>query len=192
MEIKPRRYKNIEFRSTLEAKWAKFFDLLEWEWKYEPFKLVNGHHSWIPDFIIIGVNEQPIYCEVKPSNSHTDWFDIEKYSLALNFTENKDSTLLLLGQSPLAKGFESSGAAIGWIVQPSTMQVETEMFFNSQPLGICDEFSSWVCKITGEYYSQLLPVNWGKIQELWVVASKEAEALPICQEPLHPTCIVKT
>ncbi|WP_337910569.1 hypothetical protein [Vibrio cholerae] len=66
------------------------------------------------------------------------------------------------------------------------------MFFNSEPLGICDEFSSWVCKITGEYYSQLLPVDWKKIQELWIVASKEVDTLPICQEPLHPTSVVKT
>ncbi len=42
MEIKPRKYKNIEFRSTLEAKWARFFDLLGWSWKYEPFKLIHG------------------------------------------------------------------------------------------------------------------------------------------------------
>ncbi|TQP67148.1 hypothetical protein [Vibrio cholerae] len=52
--------------------------------------------------------------------------------------------------------------------------------------------ASWVCKITGEYYSQLLPVDWKKVQELWIVASKEVDTLPICQEPLHPTSVVKT
>ena len=192
MEIKPRKYKNIEFRSTLEAKWARFFDLLGWSWKYEPFKLIHGTDSWIPDFVITGFNEQLIYCEVKPSNSFNDWFEIEKYSAVLNLAENKYSTLLLLGESPLAEGSESPGSAIGWVVQPSTMQIESEMFFNSEPLGICDEFSSWVCKITGEYYSQLLPVDWKKIQELWIVASKEVDTLPICQEPLHPTSVVKT
>lgn len=42
----PTRYRNTEFRSRLEARWAAFFDLAGWKWKYEPIDL-NG---WIPDF----------------------------------------------------------------------------------------------------------------------------------------------
>ena len=58
----PTKYKNIQFRSRLEARWAAFFDLLEWNWDYEPVDL-NGY---IPDFIL------PDFCksliiEVKPS-----------------------------------------------------------------------------------------------------------------------------
>lgn len=44
----PTRYKNIMFRSRLEATYAAFFDLQGWEWKYEPIDL-NG---WTPDFWI--------------------------------------------------------------------------------------------------------------------------------------------
>lgn len=42
----PTIYKDVQFRSRLEARWAAFFDLLSWKWDYEPcdFK------GWIPDF----------------------------------------------------------------------------------------------------------------------------------------------
>ena len=64
MNIKaiPTKYKGIQFRSRLEAKWAAFFDLMEWKWQYEPCDF-NG---WIPDFAIYGNNET-VYVEVKPT-----------------------------------------------------------------------------------------------------------------------------
>jgi hypothetical protein len=54
------KYKGILFRSRLEAKWASFFDLLGWKWRYEPADF-NG---WIPDFAIYG--HDCVYVEVKP------------------------------------------------------------------------------------------------------------------------------
>lgn len=42
------RYKNILFRSRLEARWAAYFDLLGLYWEYEPIDL-NG---WTPDFLL--------------------------------------------------------------------------------------------------------------------------------------------
>jgi hypothetical protein len=53
-------YKGYKFRSRLEAKWAAFFDYLEWKWEYEPIEF----DGWIPDFVIYG--KEPIYVEVKP------------------------------------------------------------------------------------------------------------------------------
>jgi hypothetical protein len=44
----PTLYKGQTFRSRLEEKWAAFFDILEWEWVYEPFDL----GGWSPDFAI--------------------------------------------------------------------------------------------------------------------------------------------
>lgn len=65
----PTNYSNVNFRSRLEARWACFFDLLEWHWDYEPIDL-NG---WIPDFYVkfpCGHSECPgyhhFYAEVKP------------------------------------------------------------------------------------------------------------------------------
>jgi hypothetical protein len=42
----PTRYAGILFRSRLEARWAAFFDLVGWQWEYEPYDLVG----WSPDF----------------------------------------------------------------------------------------------------------------------------------------------
>jgi len=39
-------YSGVKFRSRLEARWAAFFDLAKWEWKYEPIDLPG----WTPDF----------------------------------------------------------------------------------------------------------------------------------------------
>jgi lipoate-protein ligase A len=62
----PTMYKGVIFRSRLEARWAAFFDLLEWQWEYEPFDLVG----WTPDFLIIG-KEQNALVEINQSQTQT-------------------------------------------------------------------------------------------------------------------------
>lgn len=42
----PTVYAGVQFRSRLEARFAAWFDLLEWPWDYEPF----DYDGWIPDF----------------------------------------------------------------------------------------------------------------------------------------------
>jgi len=71
----PTRYRNVLFRSRLEARWAAFFDLLSpggWLWEYEPIDL-NG---WTPDFYLeipCGHSDcdkkHTVYAEVKPYRS---------------------------------------------------------------------------------------------------------------------------
>lgn len=58
----PTKYKHVQFRSRLEARWAAFFDLAGWEWHYEPVDM-NG---WIPDFVLIGKEGNQIFVEIKP------------------------------------------------------------------------------------------------------------------------------
>ena len=71
------KYKERIYRSKLEARWAAMFDLLGWNFEYEPFDL-NG---WIPDFVIYGINN--ILVEVKPFEL-VDNFLINKISFAGN------------------------------------------------------------------------------------------------------------
>ena len=68
----PTMYNGIMFRSRLEATWAAYFDLMRWEWEYEPIDLVG----WVPDFYVKfpcrhsecnGYHE--LYVEVKPFRS---------------------------------------------------------------------------------------------------------------------------
>ena len=42
----PTKYRGVQFRSRLEARWACFFDLIGWRWEYEPIDL----EEWCPDF----------------------------------------------------------------------------------------------------------------------------------------------
>jgi len=56
----PTTYSGVNFRSRLEARWAATFDLLDWEWEYEPFDC----EGWIPDFLLRGAT--PMLIEVKP------------------------------------------------------------------------------------------------------------------------------
>ena len=58
----PTIYKNVRFRSRLEAKWAAFFDLVGWRWEYEPLDF----DGWMPDFALYGETGNVILVEVKP------------------------------------------------------------------------------------------------------------------------------
>lgn len=53
-------YAGTTFRSRLEARWARFFDLIGWQWEYEPFDA----DGYVPDFAIIG--RSSLLIEVKP------------------------------------------------------------------------------------------------------------------------------
>jgi hypothetical protein len=66
----PTVYRNVQFRSRLEARWARFFDLVGWRWHYEPLDL----RGYIPDFLLDFENA-PILVEVKPRFS--DVFEAE-------------------------------------------------------------------------------------------------------------------
>ena len=60
IKAKPTVYGPTRFRSRLEARWAALFDLLGWEYVYEPFDL----DFWAPDFLLLGSCN--VLVEVKP------------------------------------------------------------------------------------------------------------------------------
>ena len=64
----PTLYNGVQFRSRLEARWAAFFDLMQWPWEYEPFDL----SGYIPDFYLDF--EIPFIIEVKPFEKVKDNF----------------------------------------------------------------------------------------------------------------------
>lgn len=59
MKAIPTSYRGTNFRSRIEARWAVFFDLVEWPWEYEPIDL----EGYIPDFIL--TFDRPLLVEVK-------------------------------------------------------------------------------------------------------------------------------
>jgi len=95
----PTLYKDIQFRSRLEARWAAFFDLLGWRWEYEPYDLPG----WIPDFIIpcpgTGYGRKNILVEVKPIDNFDEFKDEEKIINALKNGWDYGREILVLGYS---------------------------------------------------------------------------------------------
>lgn len=69
----PTTYNGVRFRSRLEARWAAFFDRMQWRWAYEPVDLAG----WIPDFVVGPVLTTGAYVEVKP----IDWGDPDSVRL---------------------------------------------------------------------------------------------------------------
>jgi hypothetical protein len=45
---RPTLYQSTLFRSRLEARWAAFFDMIEYKWQYEPIDF----QDWVPDFLV--------------------------------------------------------------------------------------------------------------------------------------------
>lgn len=97
----PTTYNGVQFRSRLEARWAVFFDLMGWEWEYEPIDL-NG---WIPDFVIKGNID--LLVEVKYFSVYSEYPSIdEKWLAQLTKIEqaNPDKPVLLLSGNPYQEG----------------------------------------------------------------------------------------
>lgn len=102
---KPTMYRNTQFRSRLEARWAAFFDLTSWTWKYEPFDL----DLWTPDFVLRGAANS-VLCEVKPITwqglepeqilQARDLEKVRAYRTDHFDPENLKDELLILGDGP--------------------------------------------------------------------------------------------
>jgi len=99
----PTMYRSVQFRSRLEAKWAAFFDALEWRWEYEPFDCAG----WIPDFALIG-KEQTTLVEVKPV------MDFPAEVADKIDRANRSHEVLIVGLAPFEAKYWS-GVSIGWL-----------------------------------------------------------------------------
>ncbi len=70
----PTEFKGVRFRSRLEARWAAFFEALNFDWRYEHEPVVVEEATelapnaktcvWLPDFWLADVN---LYIEIKPT-----------------------------------------------------------------------------------------------------------------------------
>lgn len=102
MEYKAKEtfYNGIIFRSKNEAKWARFFDLLNIEYAYEPVTVIGWNSTrYKPDFYF---PEYDRFAEVKSSVSgiHNDTM-AEKLNGAIDYQATSVSNgLILLGAFP--------------------------------------------------------------------------------------------
>ncbi len=97
--IKPieTEYAEHRFRSRLEARWAVFFDTMNFDWQYEPeaFHVKQGRRraNYLPDFYL---PELGVYAEVKGGAGFTK-LDVVKIC---GLCEGADAPVLLLGAIP--------------------------------------------------------------------------------------------
>lgn len=99
----PTAYNGINFRSRLEARWAAFFDLLNWRWVYEP---LDGD-AYIPDFLLLG--NWPIMVEVKPAAS-LDELRTHTAKVERGLGEVWNNDILIVGLTP----FLANSWSFGW------------------------------------------------------------------------------
>ncbi len=104
----PTTYSGTNFRSRLEARWAAFFDLIGWEWVYEPLDA----SGYIPDFLITG--KQPLFVEVGPCVTPEDYMAKSAKPAAVAAELGHD--MLIVGvtpvQSPAVNGYSSPVAGL--------------------------------------------------------------------------------
>lgn len=146
-------YNGVWFRSRLEARWAAFFDLIGWQWEYEPIDLVG----WSPDFRLefqCGHSECPpnhvLLAEVKPYFCLDDFngHPCMSYSYGHLFDENGKDT----GYCIPADGSAAFGAnpdVTYWdIVHGSGSGVENIYFRVEEPKWKIEEFWKTAGNIT--------------------------------------------
>lgn len=182
IEAIPTRLRGVRYRSRLEARWAEFFRLLEWDAYYEPFDL----DGWIPDFVLHGKLEHcsQIPVEVKPVRSMNDPLFIA--------TANKIKLAGWRGDRLIVSYFlphDEGDLAVGWLGEAHELQdgrdvptldcwwelapfQETD---GSKIAGFCHQFGWYADRITGHYPGGSIAADNLKILELWNEAGNEVQ-----------------
>jgi hypothetical protein len=121
----PTAYNGVNFRSRLEARWAAFFDLLEWRWEYEKeaYKLEGGL-NYLPDFWLPDENR---FMEIKPEEEYFSPYrlyfagKIEKYGWRRDIIGNYYNTGLDLLEDEETNWSNSGGKSAEWKVLHSVI-----------------------------------------------------------------------
>lgn len=88
-------YNGYKFRSRLEAKWAIFFDSLNWHWEYETKDFVLPSGRYLPDFYFPDID---MFGEVKAKElNELELLKCKELSLHINEVKGGLDVLLLEG-----------------------------------------------------------------------------------------------
>lgn len=159
-------YKGAIFRSRLEARWAAFFDLVRWNWQYEPLDL-NGY---IPDFILQFY--KPLLVEVKPELCQSGLF---QHTHKIEASGWNGRAMVL----PAAPGFSGSDAGwdccIGILSQEDPNGGMCWSDANFHKCCHCGNYSvhhalfGWICEVSGCYEGDhfLGRVELSNFQRMW-------------------------
>ncbi len=125
----PTIYKNIRFRSKLEADWARAFDALGVEWKYESEGHYFGDVFYLPDFYLPQSRQ---YIEVKAVFEPNDVRKIRallKHLPPRKYTEEDQPDIPLIACMPngVFYGWSRSAKTIDWFAFLTKAAVGVEL-----------------------------------------------------------------
>tara|TARA_Y100001938_G_C7946394_1_gene356990 strand:+ start:144 stop:731 length:588 start_codon:yes stop_codon:yes gene_type:complete len=191
----PTKYKGINFRSRLEARWYIFMKSLGWNIEYEPH--IEELNNWLPDFLIIGKNTK-VLVEVKPFSNHKDFYSdyaestVEKIRKSNCFKRKDPSSplinaVLIVGSS-LNIGEASCGDSFmgGRIVREldELECIEDDFVYtdHSGKIGVCDNEISYHDPINDDHDGGycLRDENKEMLELCWNKAGSQLQWMPRC------------
>lgn len=170
----PTMYKGIQFRSRLEARWACFFDLVQWKWEYEPEE-DDKIKGWMPDFTIYG-DRQETLVEVKYYTQLQEFIDDGEVAKILQAKDERE--VLLLGKNIIfVPTIEFSLPRLGWIMAGDSIQECGIMCHEvTRRYGFFDTINSWQDRISGiEDHHKYHGVSNDTIRDLWIDAKNKIQ-----------------
>lgn len=180
----PAVYRGVQFRSTLEAQWAAFFDIAGWPWAYEPRVPMD---FWVPDFELRGAR-WPIYVEVKPVFIDESWRDawpeepelkkVLRNAPRIEQTEDGPAPppyeTLLLGMGPVHDFGSASEIVIGAFNSECWLGHDLAALWTGygRLFDFCGDLGSFEHRISGEYDGDhhLQCVSPEKVAAAWSLA----------------------
>lgn len=191
----PTRYRQARFRSRLEARWARFFDLIGWRWTYEPLDA----DGYIPDFLIHG--DRPLFVEVGPCILEADFEAKAAKPLAAAHELGRD--LLIVGVTPLADlhtnhAYGVAGGLLGeytedgWVAPDDAPALTLEnngyafstgswfVCTTCRNYGVVHDDMDWTVRPCGHYDSghNLAPIDAYQFDGLWNHAGSTVQWKP--------------
>ena len=133
-------YSGITFRSRAEARWAVFFDKMNWKWDYEDqgYELHSGKR-YLPDFKISLPDKAEWYVEVKPDSF--DKHEHEEYMKKLQeFSEESGTDLIILDGNPSCKPFDI---------------ICCELTFPSLQMGLLQDYDPYILVCDKYWFGQM-------------------------------------
>jgi len=186
------KYNHVVFRSRLEAKWAAMFDLLGWQWTYEP----TDFNGWLPDFAIWG--KTTVYVEVKPTVEFP-----QDVADKIDGSGCLDEVLIVGMRGPVRQSFSvDENPVFGWLRENNGDYCSETKSFTSvswgwgqavlgrwrespkdqcDKIGFCHEWGGYNDRITGGYDGGCFgygDVDFGEADLLWREAGNRVQWKP--------------
>ena len=145
----PTRYRNVLFRSKLEADWARVFDAMKLAWKYESEGHYFGDTFYLPDFFLPQSRQ---YVEVKGVSNDSDFelndalkvLALVRYLPPRRHTGEDTSDIPIVGCLP-------GGRFFGWGRNGRPLGVSLFQCIRCRGWWFLVECMGWKCQCCGFY-----------------------------------------